>query len=104
MGNILINEKDIEIFSEEIDSLKFLNSTYTKKSAILDLLALKIHSTLDSNNLAKRVLYLNEVCSSEVLKWLNQDNFGFFLTFEEGNAVLYVQEASNNHSYTSYAY
>ena len=103
MENILINEKDIEIFSEEIDSLKSLNSTYTKKSAILDLLALKIHSTLDSNNLAKRVLYLNEVCSSEVLKWLNQDNFGFFLTFEEGNAVLYVQEASHNHSYTSYA-
>lgn len=103
MENILINEKDIEIFSEEIDSLESLNSTYTKKSAILDLLALKIHSTLGSNNLAKRVFYLNEICTSEVLKWLNQDNFGFFMTFEESNAVLYVQETSYNHSYTAYA-
>lgn len=103
MENTLINEMDVKIFSEEIDSSQVLNTTYTKKCAILDLLAFKLHSTLDSNNFAKRVLYLNEICSPDVLKWLNQENFGFFLTLEEDNAVLYAQESQYRPEYKPYA-
>ena len=104
MENILVNKEDIQIFLEEINSLPSFVHTDVKKSAILDLLALKIHSIVDSNNLIKRVLYLNEVCSSEILSWLNQDNFGFFMTFEDDKVILYTQKNLNILEDTSYTH
>ena len=96
MENTLINKEDIKTFLDEINSFQSFTFTKIKKSTILDLLALKIHSIIDSNNLTNRVLYLNEVCSLEVLNWFNQDNFGFFMTFENDKTILYEQKRVRN--------